>query len=825
MKRRSRICSQPENLRNVKTPGDRGGGVWIGHRPIGRDHTIRLWRQRLEYLALARSKREMAEVVLEVLVDLIRWDLNFAIVARVDLQCSGEPLGKIDADLVSTENLGLAGWDKRLDGGIVGDGDVVGVSAAAQAGEDEEHQSECDECRHDGPLLLCHVLSVERSYRDAVAPIPTTAASAAPGDELGGRYRLLRSIGRGGSATVFEAEDTSLERRVAIKVLHRQLSSDPAFLDRFRAEARSAAALSHPNVMAVHDWGQDDAVDGEVPFLVMELLDGGSLRAILDDGAVLSPSQAIQTGLDACRGLNYAHNEGLVHRDITPANLIFSSDGRLHIADFGLARALAESGWTEPGKDLVGTARYASPEQAQGLRLTGASDVYSLGLILVEALSGSVPFSADTMLGTLTARVESDVPIPDVPEKLALVLRAMTQRDPDARPTSNQAGVGLLKAADGMPRPSALPLVGLPEPVVEPSGVFAGGGVDVDDAMNSAPDISIDPDVTVHEVPDATQVAGTPVVPHPDDPVRRWPWLLVSIAAIAVAAWFGYDEFADSGPVSVAVPNVVGLSTVDAVEQLGATWILHEKFDRVSDVPVGVVIRTEPAADQLLEEGTELSYWVSLGRPLVRVPEADLIGRSKEQAAATLAAIGLVVGDIAEVNSEEVGRGNVISVEAEAPEIQLGEAVHLIVSAGPQSREIPEAGPGTDIESFVENLLVAGLGVDRSEEYDDDVPVGQFVTIDPPPGSNIEKGATVTLVISKGPIPVAVPSTEGRSLGDALDLIEDAGFLAGELIGPEGADGGLFARCPVIGTDPVAGEERQPGEALKIFLSGCDDAE
>ena len=291
-----------------------------------------------------------------------------------------------------------------------------------------------------------------------MASTPTTTSAAAPGDELGGRYRLIRNIGRGGSATVFEALDTSLERHVAVKVLHTALSHDPAFLERFRSEARAAAALSHPNVMAVHDWGED-----QVPFLVMELFDGGSMRAMLDKDVVLSPSQAIQTGLDACRGLNYAHGEGLVHRDITPANLMFGLDGRLHIADFGLAKALAESGWTDPGKDLVGTARYASPEQAQGLRLTGASDVYSLGLILVEGLSGSVPFSADTMLGTLTARVESDVPIPDVPEKLGDVLRAMTQRDPELRPTANQAGIALLKAAEGLPRPSALPLVGLPQ--------------------------------------------------------------------------------------------------------------------------------------------------------------------------------------------------------------------------------------------------------------------------------------------------------------------------------------------------------------------------
>ena len=211
-------------------------------------------------------------------------------------------------------------------------------------------------------------------------------------------------IGQGGSATVFEATDLTLERNVAVKVLHPKLSSDPAFLERFRSEARAAAGLSHPNVMAVHDWGEDDRGDSTLPYLVMELLEGGSLRAMLDEGVVASPSQAIQIGLDACRGLNYAHTEGLVHRDITPANLLFGSDGRLRIADFGLAKALADSGWTESGKDLVGTARYASPEQAQGLRLAPASDVYSLGLILVEALSGSVPFSADTMLGTLTAR-------------------------------------------------------------------------------------------------------------------------------------------------------------------------------------------------------------------------------------------------------------------------------------------------------------------------------------------------------------------------------------------------------------------------------------
>lgn len=602
--------------------------------------------------------------------------------------------------------------------------------------------------------------------------------------------------------------DLTLERRVAVKVLHRNLSSDAKFLERFRSEARSAASLSHPNVMAVHDWGEDD-----VPFLVMELLDGGSMRSMLDDGAVLTPSQTISVGLDAFRGLHYAHSQNLVHRDITPANLIFGDDARLRIADFGLARALAESGWTEPGKDLVGTARYASPEQAQGRRLEGSSDVYSLGLILVEALSGSVPFSADTMLGTLTARVESDVPIPDVPERLADALRSMTQRDPSKRPTSTEAGVALLKAAEGLPRPKPLPLTGLPESPAEVAP-------ESDDAIVEGAGDVVGPDVTVHESPDQTVVAGTPVVQtSTDEPVRRWPWLVLSVAAIAVAAWFVVTQLGAGGLTSSPVPDVVGMTAEEAVETLGTTWELEEKFDRVTDVPAGQVIRTDPEANESLEEGQTLSYWVSLGLPLIRVPEADLIGRSKEQAIATLEAALLTVGEIDEVNSEDIGEGLVMSIEAPALELPQGDPVNLIVSLGPQNRVIPEVTPGTNVEDYIATLESAGLGVLQSVEYSDDVPLGQFVSIDPPPGTAVAKGSQVTVVISDGPIPVPVPVTSGLDLGDALDRLDDAGLLAGDLLGSGNA------RCSVVGTDPPAGAELQPGEAVAIFLSDCGEGE
>ena len=238
------------------------------------------------------------------------------------------------------------------------------------------------------------------------------------GRVLGGRYRLVAPIGMGASAQVFLADDVRLRRRVAVKMLHDALAGDAEFLRRFAAEARAAAALNHPNVMAVYDWGDD-----EVAFIVTEYLSGGSLRALLDAGHLLTPSQALTVGLDAARALDYAHRRGFVHRDIKPANLLFGDDQRLRIADFGLARALAEAAWTEPQGAVLGTARYASPEQAKGETLTGKADVYSLAVSLFVPLSPRTPVPLVPVLvprtppppGDLTSPVTPYV-VPDVAE-------------------------------------------------------------------------------------------------------------------------------------------------------------------------------------------------------------------------------------------------------------------------------------------------------------------------------------------------------------------------------------------------------------------------
>ncbi len=285
----------------------------------------------------------------------------------------------------------------------------------------------------------------------------TTRLAEYIGRVLGGRYRLLAPIGTGASAHVYLAEDVKLRRRVAVKILHPALADDEGFLRRFRAEARAAAGLNHANVMAVYDWGEE--ADG--PFLVCEFLGGGSLRSILDGGTRLTPSQALLVGLEAARALDYASRRGLVHRDIKPANLLFDDEGRLRIADFGLARALAEAAWTEPSGTLLGTARYASPEQVRGARLDGKADVYSLAIVLYEAVTGRVPFMADTTVGTLMGRLEQPIPVAPELGPLGPIVARAGRPDAAERLDAMALGAALQATANDLPAPGRLPLAGI----------------------------------------------------------------------------------------------------------------------------------------------------------------------------------------------------------------------------------------------------------------------------------------------------------------------------------------------------------------------------
>ncbi len=327
------------------------------------------------------------------------------------------------------------------------------------------------------------------------------------GQVLSERYRLLAPIGTGASASVYLADDVTLRRRVAVKILHDALAGDEAFLRRFRAEAQAAAALNHPHIMSVFDWGHDD-----VPFLVTEYLGGGSLRTMLDQGRRLSPAQTLMVGLEAARGLDYAHRRGFVHRDIKPANLLFDEEARLRIADFGLARALAEAAWTEPQGAVLGTARYASPEQARGETLDGRSDVYSLALVMIEATTGTVPFAADTTIGTLMARVEAAVPVPEALGPLRAPLEAAGQPRPADRPDAADFTRMLMAAAAELDRPEPLVLAGA---MVHDHDVLA----DRDPTVMQAPATPSDVVPDIMDAPPGTVMDGIRVIPDADNAV------------------------------------------------------------------------------------------------------------------------------------------------------------------------------------------------------------------------------------------------------------------------------------------------------------------
>src|SRR5688500_17800768 len=283
----------------------------------------------------------------------------------------------------------------------------------------------------------------------------TSGVADLTGRVLAGRYRLVAPLGTGASGRVYAAWDVRLQRKVAVKVLHAALADDSGFLRRFGAEAQLAASLHHPNVVGVYDWGED-----ETPFMVLELLEGGSLRSLLDRGDRLTPAQAAAVGRQIAAGLAYAHARGLVHRDVKPANLLFDEQGTARVADFGLARALAEASWTEPAGAVLGTARYAAPEQVRGV-VDARSDVYSLALVLVEAVTGTVTFAADTSLTTLLARAERHSEAPPQLGDLAPVLERAGRADPDDRyPDARAFAFALADAASVLAAPDPISLPG-----------------------------------------------------------------------------------------------------------------------------------------------------------------------------------------------------------------------------------------------------------------------------------------------------------------------------------------------------------------------------
>ncbi len=633
-------------------------------------------------------------------------------------------------------------------------------------------------------------------------------ADALVGRVLDGRYRVGPAIARGGMATVYEATDLRLDRTVAVKVMHEGLADDEEFVRRFQREARSAARLSHHNVVSVFDTGDDDGT----LFLVMEYVPGLTMRDLIRKEAPMSPARALAVIEPVLAALGAAHQAGILHRDVKPENVLLADDGRVKVADFGLSRAInAETQHTATGGVLIGTVSYLSPELVVDGKADARADVYAAGVLIYEMLTGHKPHQADTPLQVAWKHVHEDVPAPSLrtpgipPYVDALVARA-TSRDPALRPADagvllhqarrvrNALDHGLSHDAELMADLTPTGAIGLghaptgelPSQILAPEEVAQERDAELEDADRAhdrAHDRRYDDDL--HDVYD--QERDVPILPprRPAEPVarpapgprprrsRRGPALLVLVLVLALLVgiggwWFGVARY-------TTTPGVLNLSAAAAKTKLaGAGLDLEVARQAYSEtVAKGSVVSTSPdPGGRVLKDGT-VEAVVSRGPERHQVPA--LGGKTLDEAQQALADAKLGYGDPVRRYSERVAEGRVIATDPKVGSaLPRGTAVDVVLSRGPRPIKVPDYS-GKPADRAEASLTRLGFEVETDEVNSDTVDEGDVVSQTPRTGTG-QKGDTVKLVVSKGPVMVEVPRVVGMGLAAATERLEAAGF-------------------------------------------------
>jgi beta-lactam-binding protein with PASTA domain/tRNA A-37 threonylcarbamoyl transferase component Bud32 len=698
--------------------------------------------------------------------------------------------------------------------------------------------------------------------------MPVLRSSELVGRVVGGRYRLLRPVGSGASAHVYVAEDVRLKRRVALKLLHPALAADAAFLRRFQAEAQTVAALRHQGIVRVYDWGEDAGN----AYLTMELLEGGSLRSLLDTGHRLSVSQVAALGLDVAAALAYAHSRGLVHRDVKPANLLFDEEGHVSVADFGIARALAEASWTEPLGAMVGTARYAAPEQLKGVPLDGRADVYALALVVVEAVTGDVPFARDTSLGALMARADQSLSVPSALGPLAPVIEQAGTRAPEERLSAEAFAQAIATVAVQLRAPAPLPLQGLaripgsdlglevtdvgegrrPPPgpgvsilvddlaIVEPgawadAGTDAEAGADAEAVVGSAAgagtgaragaDAAVDAgpgrDVPVRAAtptprPAEAVRAGEDGAPRPSVPVlkpeRRRHRLRRALTVVLVVAVLGAGGAAavvlGRPAPTYAVPRVDGDILAHARAALAAD---HLQLSVAATQWSAAA--TESVISQFPVPGTRLHAKSTVEVTVSLGPEPvvvpDLSTLDVAQATSELRSARLRLGKVGRRPSTTVPGGIIISWMPRGHSVLPGTAINLVVSKGKPMSVVPPVGPSTSYVALATALKALHFKVVEVTTYSNDVPTGDVVSVSPPSGDREVVGSTVTVTVSVGPHLVTVPTgIVGLSVDGASKLLLGLGLYVWEVRGNP--------LSPVTGSQPAVGARVLYGKSVAL---------
>lgn len=625
------------------------------------------------------------------------------------------------------------------------------------------------------------------------------------------RYRLHQLIGSSADAAVYVADDLTLNRRVAVKVFANEFAAADGFGERFEAACAAASALSHPNLLEVYDWGRTP-----VCYLVTELAVGGSLRAMLDTGERLSQAQALVVGLEAARALEHVHSAGLAHGGVRPSNLLFGSDARLRLADTGLAAALAAGGREAP-------AGYAPPEQDSGGDSSGgdpsgddlfggrAADLYSLAVTLREAITGEAPDGLSTP--------EADAPDSAL-SPLWYAVGPVTAPDPQDRPSAAEFAADLLAMAELLSRPEPLRLATTPAAGYERSAAARAGEASPAPAgrrrqsgagmpSEPPPGWSGDRPREAHtHAPSGASLAEASPIPLDDPPRRRWPGLLLAVVLVLVSAGGGVWLWRNSMADPLLVPDLLGASRVAAAAAAVENgWQVEEILVRAPDTEPGEVVRTEPAAGEALNDASTLTLFVSLGEPLVRVP--DVYALTVSDAEAFAGELGLVVVGQTPVSDVRIPEGFVVGVDVPGGvyELEAGEEIRLLVSSGPADQIVPLVPPGRMLATAEQVLLFAGLLPSRAQDFSREVAEGDVIGFDPPSGTPVPPGSVVTVIVSQGPSQIEIPNVIGMDAESAVDLLEQLGFA----VTRDGSDGPLVAS-----TDPPPGEFVALGAAVVV---------
>jgi serine/threonine-protein kinase len=579
---------------------------------------------------------------------------------------------------------------------------------------------------------------------------------------IDGRYQVIEHLGTGGMADVYCAHDLQLGRKVALKLLHDRFAEDEEFLERFRREASSAAGLQHQHVVSVYDRGQADGTS----YIAMEYVSGRTLKQLVTEEGALDPARAVDLTVQILRAARFAHRRGIIHRDFKPQNVIVDEEGRAKVTDFGIARAGA-SDMTQTGS-IMGTAQYLSPEQAQGHAVGARSDLYSIGIILYELLTGRVPFNADSAV-TVALKQVSETPTPPsrintkvTPELEAVVLRALA-KEPEQRFADADEFIAALQAASSrMPSAAAIAAAeaaaaSLPAPESRrrtppppPPGPHPTGVLPVE--------------------PHQVEIVRQPLPPRAARTRPRWPWL--ALGALALLALI-IAIVMIAVPKKVQVPDVVGGSVGTASQRLRSDGFKVAYVRDTSDKPRNTVTGQDPQGGTSAEEGATVTLTVSDGPPLQKVPE--VVGKGRREARRLLQDAGFEVQE-GSVPSATVKINRVISQNPSASSTaESGSVVTLEVSAGPEQVKVPDVTGKSD-EDARTALENAGFRVSVAKKEDADADAGKVLSQNPAAGSAAERGSVVTITVAEQPKQVEVPNVVGRSQTAATETLSKAGL-------------------------------------------------